>query len=117
MNVWTPLTRRVANGRRKIAATLMLGLWLVLNLIAAAPDLHHLIHASSDSIQHDCFITQFNNGQYSADVPVAIAFAPPSHVVESVSRPEFSRHFVSVSLLPHSRGPPTPSESPAAVSG
>ena len=102
-------------GRRIAAAFFMVGLWLILNILTVCPSLHHLVHGDSDSVTHDCFVTQFASGHSSPDLQGETGVAPPL-VAEHVFRvAEVRWVLISEHRLPGSRGPP-PAD-PAAASG
>lgn len=35
----------------------MIGLWLVLSALAVSPKLHHVLHADSQNLSHECLVT------------------------------------------------------------
>jgi len=89
-----------------IAASVMLLLWLSLNLISAFPALHHWFHQDSGQSRHECLATAMSKGGV---LPVhhAIHYAPAaSWLVLSPSVSTFILHFVSYAL-PLERGPPS----------
>ena len=51
---------------RRFLALLCLALFLALELFAAVPTLHKLIHSDADSAAHHCAITLFTHGNVSA---------------------------------------------------
>ena len=90
--------------RRKLSAFL-LAIFAGLQLVAAAPGIHALIHPDCNSPQHECAVTLFTHGQVnSSDVTIA-ATSLPSLVRQNETFPEQS--FISREIpLPPSRGPP-----------
>jgi hypothetical protein len=78
---------------------------LLVNLLAAAPELHHLVHADASHADHQCAVTLFAHGQMdsaSTSVPVTAPqfFATVSQQIEaSVFRP-------AIEHLPAGRAPP-----------
>jgi hypothetical protein len=81
---------------------------LFLNLLAAAPALHELIHADAGHEDHQCAVTLYAHGHVdtaSADVPVAL----PLTLVESQPAVEISFFCSTVENLPAGRAPPVAS--------
>jgi len=90
--------------KRKVSA-LLLALFMGLQLLAAAPGLHALVHPDCNAPNHECGVTLFLQGQVdSSDVAVAVVLAPPVTVAHEVFAecPFVSR---DKPLLP-GRGPP-----------
>ena len=78
---------------------------LLLNLLAAAPALHELVHPDAGNPDHECAITLFAHGQVDAPVanvpvtvPVGVAENFPQYILPS---PE-----ARAALLPPERAPP-----------
>jgi hypothetical protein len=90
--------------RRKMSAFL-LALFMGLQLVAAAPAIHALIHPDCDSPQHECAVTLFTHGQVDAAVVAVPVIRPTSFVLIAETLPDLS--YVSRQMpLPPSRGPP-----------
>jgi hypothetical protein len=84
---------------------LLIFLVLLLNLLAAAPSLHRLIHADADDADHQCAVTMFAHAQVdtvSVDVPVAVSLT----AIETVPVIDFSAFSPFIENLPGERGPP-----------
>ncbi len=86
-------------------SSLSLGVFLLVQILAAVPDLHSWFHQDAGAPGHECAVTLFLHGQvHSPSTDVALAPCPrllfsfaPAPGVEFVS--------ADVRLLP-SRGPP-----------
>jgi hypothetical protein len=88
-----PFTRH----SQAVIASLLVGLVLLLDALAASPALHARLHHDADQPGHECAVTIFAHGQVDAcavDVPVT----PPSVLI---SLPN-----TLVETLPPGRGPP-----------
>jgi hypothetical protein len=91
-----------------VIASLLTGLVLLLNAMAACPSLHELIHKDADTTGHQCAVTLFSHGQVdSATVDVAVA-APLTFVADFPSV-ELSRFSPAIENLPAGRAPPVSS--------
>lgn len=86
-------------------ATILAGLVLFLNALAASPSLHELIHADAGRADHQCAVTLFAQGQVdSASVDLPILVPPP--VIEAVPS-VFAQVFSPfIAHLPAGRAPP-----------
>jgi hypothetical protein len=88
----------------------MLGIFVVLllNLLAASPGLHQLVHADANAPEHQCAITLFAHGQVNSpvtDAPVAL----PAGIVETLSQYSVLIPNARAALLPPERAPPVAS--------
>jgi hypothetical protein len=86
-------------------SSLCLGVFLLVQILAAAPDLHSWFHQDAGAPGHECAVTLFLSGQvHSPNTDVAVAPCPPLLISLAPAR---GVEFVSadVRLFP-SRGPP-----------
>lgn len=84
---------------------LLIFLVLLLNLLAASPSLHELIHADAGRADHHCAVMLFAHGQVDSsavDVAVPVPVAP----VEFLPPTLVSIPSALVATLPPGRGPP-----------
>jgi hypothetical protein len=91
---------------KPVLAVLLIGLVLLLNVMAATPALHELIHKDADSASHSCAATLFAHGHVESaacDVPVVL----PVTLVETTPHLEFSLFGTAIDNLPHGRAPPS----------
>jgi len=90
---------------KSLLATLLIGLVLLLDAMAASPALHELIHKDADRPGHECAVTMFAHGKVdslSCELPVVA----PTGWVETIP---FARCYIAstvVENLPHGRAPP-----------
>lgn len=87
-------------------ASLLVGMILLLDAMAACPALHELIHHDADKCDHHCAATMFAQGKVDSaaiDVPLPTATV----CIESAPRVKFSVFSASVDDFPPSRGPPS----------
>jgi len=90
---------------KSLLATLLIGLVLLLNAMAASPALHQLIHHDAGTANHQCAVTLFALGKVeSATVEVPISVAARS--VEAMPQIEFSVFATAIENLPQGRAPP-----------
>jgi hypothetical protein len=89
--------------KRKVSA-LLLAVFMSLQILAAVPFLHALVHSDCHSPTHECGVTLFLHGQVnSSEVAVDIVLPPPPVIHEmSCQRPFVSRD----KPLRPGRGPP-----------
>lgn len=82
-----------------------LGCWLLAQVAALSPTLHHWLHADSSSPEHQCAAVLFKEGQIEPATPPAPA-VPPGELI--YLRPENGPegHFRLVEWLPPGRAPP-----------
>ena len=81
---------------------------LLLNLLAASPALHELLHHDANHAEHQCAVTLFAHGSVATaivDIPatVPLAFADSSPLVK------FSIFSPAIENLPAGRAPPVSS--------
>jgi len=86
-------------------ATLLVALVLLLDAMAACPELHELIHKDAGKADHDCAVTMFAHGHVeAANVDV---FAVKSVIsIEPVPQVSFSIFAPAIENLPAGRAPP-----------
>jgi hypothetical protein len=91
---------------KKVSASLLIVLVLVLSSLAASPALHKLVHPDADSAEHACAITMFAHGQIAAaDVApivagIAVLFGGVALLTETLFLPRLNHCFS------YGRGPP-----------
>lgn len=78
---------------------------LLLNLLAAVPSLHELIHHDAGEADHQCAVTMFAHGQVDSSV-VEVALPVPAAPVEFSPQTLVSVLSTLVATLPPGRGPP-----------
>src|SRR5271155_3289221 len=84
---------------------LCISMVLLLNLIAAWPELHELIHHDANESGHECAVTMLAHGQVdstSVDMALVVQMAP----VDFSPLSSVSIYNPVQALLPPSRGPP-----------
>jgi hypothetical protein len=88
-----------------VIASLLAGVVLLLDAMAASPSLHELIHKDADKAGHECAVTMFAHGQVdsaSVDVPVVV----PQTFVETAPTVTISVFSPAIENLPAGRAPP-----------
>ena len=88
-----------------VLALLLAGLVLLLDAMAAAPQLHELIHHDADAPGHECAVTIFAHGQVDSPV-VEVAAIMPVTPIEFLPLTSVSTFNALVESLPPGRGPP-----------
>jgi hypothetical protein len=91
-----------------VVASLLAGLVLLLNAMAAGPALHELIHKDAGKSDHECAVTMFAHGQMGsalADVPLVA----PQIFAENLPALTISVFRPAIENLPAGRGPPVSS--------
>jgi hypothetical protein len=78
---------------------------LLLNLLAAAPSLHELLHHDADEPGHQCAVTMFAHGQVDSPV-VEVAAIIPVAPAEFFPLTPVSIIYALVETLPAGRAPP-----------
>jgi hypothetical protein len=102
-------------GARRLAAGLMLFLWVGTFALAASPQLHRLLHSDAQEAGHHCLITQIQQQPLlTGFVPVVVPAAPAS-CAELVCRAEFQLVPSRDYLLSPSRAPPSAIPTTAVV--
>src|SRR3954468_15622132 len=73
------MKRHFGNGRSvAILAAVFFGLFLFTLVLAAIPQLHERIHASSGAPNHECAVTLLASGNYQHSPQATISLAPPA---------------------------------------
>lgn len=85
--------------------SLLAGLVLLLNALAASPQLHELFHADTSKAGHLCAVTMFAHGQVDS-ATVEVAAITPSFSDETIPLVEFSVFAPAIENLPPGRAPP-----------
>ena len=88
-----------------VIASLLVGIVLLLDAMAACPRLHELIHKDADSTEHHCAVTMFAHGQVDSPV-VEVAAIMPAAPAEFLPLTTVSVFNAPVATLPPGRGPP-----------
>ena len=109
VKLWKTSNRR-RNLGRCAAVCLMLSLWLGTLALTVSPDLHRLLHHDSQSLNHECFVTQLSKGSAVSSYVAVPTLAPPWIELSLSFLSE--RGFFSVSdyRLSPSRAPPSASK-------
>lgn len=97
--------RKMSRHSQAFVASLLTGIVLLLNAMAASPSLHEWFHPDAGSSHHECAVTMFTHGQVDStcvDVPVPA----PLTFVETIPAVKFSVFSPAIEHLPAGRGPP-----------
>jgi len=91
-----------------VIASLLTGLVLLLNILAASPSLHVWFHADAGKAEHQCAVTLFAHSQVDSasvemSVPALLA------VVASLPSVEITVFHPAIEYLPAGRAPPAAS--------
>lgn len=89
-----------------LLTSLIVGTILLIDLMAASPELHELIHFDAGKPDHECTVTLFGHGQ--VDSAVGQIAAPTIRIqwVDAIPPVTFVVVDPFVILLPPSRAPP-----------
>jgi len=90
---------------KAVIASLLVALVLLLDAMAACPELHELIHHDAGQPEHQCAVTLFAHGQVDSavlDVPVVTTATP----VETTPQVIISVFSPAIKDLPAGRAPP-----------
>jgi len=98
-------------GRSALAAWLV-GMVLLLNAMAACPELHELIHKDADSSIHSCAVTVFAHGKVDS-VTREVPIIAPTVWFEMTPSINFFVFGTAVQDLPRGRAPPSAASPPA----
>lgn len=90
---------------RAIIASLLVGIVLLLDAMAACPALHELIHKDAGNADHECAVTMFAHGKVDS-VSVEAAVSESQAFVAIFSPVEISTFSPAIGHLPAGRGPP-----------
>lgn len=91
---------------KAVIALLLVALVLMLDAMAACPQLHELIHKDADSAEHQCAVKLFAQGQVDS-VTVGLPVAAPQVFVFTVPPIEISVFAPAIEDLPAGRAPPS----------
>ena len=89
----------------------MVGLVLLLNALAASPNLHELFHPDAGKVEHQCAVTLFAHGQVDS-AAVVLTPATVADLVQLSLRLEISVFTPAIENLPAGRAPPVSVSSP-----
>jgi hypothetical protein len=106
-----PEIRHFKRHGQAILASLLVGLVLLLNAMAAAPELHALIHHDADASGHECAVLLFAHGHLDSatvEAPVNQTLIP----LEPAPLISFSAFSPAIENLPAGRAPPVYTASP-----
>ena len=93
-----------AHGKAFIAS-LLVGVVLLLDAMAACPSLHELLHKDANRPDHECAVTMFAHGKVDS-VSVDVPAAAPQIFVVVLPSVEFSIFSPAIDSLPAGRAPP-----------
>ena len=93
---------------RLLLGVLLIFLVLLLNLLAASPSLHQLLHGDANHAEHQCAVTLFAHGKVDT-ASVAVPISVPLAVVETAPAIIFSSFSPAIEHLPAGRAPPAAS--------
>ena len=99
------ITRQFKPAGQAVIASLLTGLVLLLNAMAASPSLHELIHADAGKADHECAATLFAHGQVDA-ASVAVPMVASLALIQTVPSVEISVFHPAIEQLPAGRAPP-----------
>jgi hypothetical protein len=85
--------------------SLLVGMILFLDAMAACPTLHELIHHDADKPGHECAVTMFAQGKVES-ASVDVTQPAPTVSIEMEHRFESFVFSTAIENLPQSRAPP-----------
>jgi hypothetical protein len=88
-----------------VIASLLTGLVLLLNAMAASPALHKWFHADAGKAEHQCVVMLFAHGQVDS-ASVAAPVVAPLAWIQTVPSVEITHFSPVIENLPAGRGPP-----------
>jgi hypothetical protein len=91
-----------------VIASLLSGLVLLLNAMAASPALHEWFHSDAGESGHQCAVTLFAQGQVDS-AAVEVAMVAPQTLVAANPAFEISVFGPAIENLPAGRAPPVSS--------
>jgi hypothetical protein len=97
--------KSLAEWSKPLTGGLLVALVLLLNAMAACPELHELIHKDADSTEHHCAVTMFAHGQVDT-ATVEVSAVTPAVSVEITPQISFSVFSTGIENLPPGRAPP-----------
>jgi hypothetical protein len=99
------ITRHFRARGKAVIASLLVGVVLLLDAMAACPSLHELIHKDAGRADHECAVTMFAHGKVDS-VSVEVPVAAPQTFVIVLPSVEFSIFSPAIDHLPAGRAPP-----------
>ena len=90
---------------KAVIASLLVGVVLLLDAMAACPSLHELIHKDANEHGHECAVTMFAHGKVDS-VSVDVQVAAPQTFVVVLPSVQFSIFSPAIDNLPAGRAPP-----------
>jgi len=88
-----------------VLASLLSGIVLLVNAMAASPSLHELFHSDAGQAEHQCAVTLFAHGQVDS-ASVDVEAAAPLPLAQVVSFAYSSVFCPAIQNLPAGRAPP-----------
>lgn len=88
-----------------VIASVLMGIVLLVNAMAASPSLHELFHSDAAQSGHQCAVTMFTHGlvdSVSVDVPVTV----PLPLIQTLFFTDRSVFYPALENLPSGRAPP-----------
>ena len=82
-----------------------MALLLILNVMAAVPALHELVHRDADQADHQCAVTLFAHGNVESATPLVNAILP-AEATNAIPHLAFCIFTPPIDLLPLGRAPP-----------
>ncbi len=101
-----PLAKKTfARWSKLLVGSLLVGCVLLLNTLAASPNLHKLFHTDAGQAEHQCAVTLFAHGKVEgatveASVPATLT------LIEGLPSVDFSVFCPAIENLPAGRAPP-----------
>jgi len=102
------ITRHCKPASQAVIASLLAGLVLLLNAMAASPTLHEWVHADAGKSEHQCAVTLFAQGQMDS-ASVAVPVMASLSLVQTVPYVDISVFHSVLDQLPAGRAPPVSS--------
>lgn len=102
------ITRHCKPASQAVIASLLTGVVLLLNALAASPTLHEWFHADAGKTEHQCAVTLFAHGQMDS-ASVAVPVVTSLSLIPSVPSAEISVFHPVIEQLPAGRAPPAAS--------
>lgn len=99
------ITRQFKPAGQAVIASLLTGLVLLLNAMAASPALHEWVHADAGKAEHQCVVTLFAHGQVDS-ASGAVSVVAARAWIPTVPSIEISAFSPAIEDLPSERGPP-----------
>ena len=99
------ITRQFKPAGRAVIASVLTGLVLLLNAMAASPSLHELIHADAGKADHECAVTLFAHGQVDS-ASVAVPMVALLTLIQTVPTVAISVFHPVIDRLRAGRAPP-----------